>query len=276
MLKKLILVAVVGGLAVAAFKGTRWASYVRSEIRSMKEAAEDSVPPEKEIARLRGEMKMLDEDTLKVVKQLARLQSDQADLVKREKTLDEKKTTASELLRARETAVRAAEEKAKTGETSVTVSFGDQRLSLAVGKARLKETVRDYTDLDKEIGRTRAKIDSQQRIIDKLEKQRLEMTRLKTDLDQTIDSLEEEYQAIKLQQMECKYQTDDTRLAQIKESIAKLSKRFDVDRRTLNMLQETGTPPAGKVESVDEIMAPVTGAKAGTTTPTPTVPKSAD
>ena len=270
MLRKMLLVAVVGGLAVAAFKGTRWASYVRSEVRSIRDAAEDSIPPEKEIARLRGEVKLLDEDTLKVVKQLARLQSDQADLVKREKALEEKKSGVSELLRSRETAVRAAEEKAKTGETNAVVVFGDQRLSLSVGKARLKETVRDYTDLDKEITRTRAKVDSQQRIIDKLEKQRLEMTRVRTDLDAAIDGLEEDLQAIKLQQMESKYQTDDTRLAQIKESIAKQQKKFDVQRRELALLQDTDTPPAGKAESVDEIMAPVTGAK----TATPAVPKS--
>ena len=54
MIKKLIVVAVVGGLAVAALKGTKWASYVRSEVKSWRDAAEDSVPPEKEIARLRG------------------------------------------------------------------------------------------------------------------------------------------------------------------------------------------------------------------------------
>src|SRR6266568_249524 len=65
MIKKLIVVAVVGGLAVAAVKGTKWASYVRSEVCSWRQAAEDAVPPETEIARLRGEVKNLDEDTIK-------------------------------------------------------------------------------------------------------------------------------------------------------------------------------------------------------------------
>jgi chromosome segregation ATPase len=274
MLRKLILVAVVGGLTVAAFKGTRWASYVRSEVRAMRDAAEDAIPPEREIARLRGEVKMLDEDTLKVVKQLARLQSDQADLAKRVEASEKKKSAVAEVLRARETAVRAAEEKAKAGEVNVSVTFGDQKYSLDVAKARLKASVTEYTELDKDLTRTRAKLDTQQRIIDKLEKQRLEMTQVKADLDGAIDELEAELQGLKLAQMESKYQTDDTRLAHIKKSIADQKKRFDVKRRELAMLQEPEAAPAAPSESVDEIMAPVNRPKATTPAAAPQLPKA--
>jgi hypothetical protein len=68
MIKKLILMAVVGGIAVAALKGTRVGSFVRSEVRSLREAAEEQVPPEREIARLRAEVRNLDQDHVKVVK----------------------------------------------------------------------------------------------------------------------------------------------------------------------------------------------------------------
>jgi chromosome segregation ATPase len=270
MIKKLLVVAVVGGLAVATVKGTKWASYVRTEVTSWREAAEDAVSPETEIARLRGEVKMLDEDTIKIVKHLARLQSDQADLAAREKALQAKKSQVAELMASREAAMRAAEAKAKAGESNVKVSFGDQQYSLANGLLRLKETVRDYKDIEKELTHVRMKSDTQQRIIDKLDRQRLEMNRLKTDLDAAIDGLDEEVQALKLQQMESKYQTDDTRVAQIKESIAKQKKRLDVQRRELNLLQDTVTPSLSTpAESVDDIMAPVTGKK-------PAIAKSGD
>lgn len=278
MLRKMILVAVVAGLAVAAFRGTRWGSYVRSELRCIKEAAEDQIPPEKEIARLRGEVRMLDDDTIKLVKQLARLQSDQDDLTRRQKELENRKGTVSEVIRNREAAVRAAEAKVKAGEVDVSVSFGSQKFSLEVGKARLKEAVRDYTDFDKELGRIQAKKDSQQRIIDKLEKQRLGMTRLKADLDGAIDELEEELQAIKLQQMESKYQVgggiDDSRVAHIKEAIAKQKKKFDVQRRELTMLQGPETQPTGPTESVDEIMAPLKAKTAPDAAPNGQLPKA--
>ena len=273
MLKKLIVVAVVGGLAVAAFKGTKWASYVRTEVKSWRETAEDAVPPEKEIARLRGEVKMLDEDTIKIVKQLARLQSDQADLSNRDKALESKKSEVSQKLRNQEVALRDAEQKAKAGETNVLVPIGDQKFSLDTGKGHLKETVRVYTDIEKELVHVRLKLDMQQRIIDKLEKQRLEMTRLKIDLDSAIDGLDEEVQALKVQQLESKYQTDDTRVAQIKESIAKAKKRLDIQRRELSMLQDTVAPAvAAPSESVDDILAPITGKSKAK----PDMPKSGD
>jgi chromosome segregation ATPase len=269
MIKKLLVVAVVGGLAVAAFKSTKWASYVRTEVTSWREAAEDQVSPETEIARLRGEVKNLDEDTIKIVKQLARLQSDQADLSGREKSLTAKKSQVGELMASREAAMRTAEAKAKAGESNVRVVFGDQDYSLANGLQKLRDTVAEYKAIDTELTHVRQKSDTQQRIIDKLDRQRLEMNRLKGDLDAAIDGLEEEVQALKLQQMESKYQTDDTRVAQIKESIAKQKKRLDVQRRELNLLQDTVMPSLSTTESVDDIMAPVKGKK-------PAITKSGD
>ena len=100
------------------------------------------------------------------------------------------------------------------------------------------------------------------------------MTRLKTDLDSAIDGLEEEVQALKLAQMESKYQTDDTRVAHIKEAIAKQKKRLDVQRRELALLQDVMVPATTTPsESVDEIMAPLNGAKGGKAD---TLPKAGD
>lgn len=261
MFKKMILIAVVGGLSVAAFKSTKVGSYVRNEIRQMQEAAEDQVAPDQEIARLRGEVKLLDDDTLKVVKQLARLQSDQSDLEARHKNLHARvKETAAKKDRLAAEA-RAAEAKEKAGEGTAFVVFNESRYSLAAAKLKLKDLVQTEKDLNKELVVTQAKLDSQQRIVDKLEAQRLEAGRLKHTLETAIDELEVEYQALKLKQMESKYQTDGTRSAEIKESVAKLRKRLDVQRRELALLQD-GEAPAGEaavVESVDEI---VSGGKA--------------
>ncbi len=260
MIKKLILMAVVGGVAVAALRGTRVGSYVRNEVRSLRDAAEENIPPEKEIARLRTEVRNLDQDHVKVVKQLARLQSDQDESRQRIADLSKRKNEVAEVMRARETAVRAAEERARAGEVNVSVSIGDQSLSLAAGRARLKDSVQIYVDLDQNLKRTQAKLESQGRIVEQLEKQRAAFGRLKGDLDAAIDELEEQVHAMNLAQMESRYQTDDTRAAQIKEAIAKARKRLDVQRRELTLLQSDGRPAAAG-ETVDEIMAPVTNAR---------------
>src|SRR5207248_2939626 len=72
MLKKLVIVGVIGFVAATALGGTKLASYIRSEIREARQRAEDSIPPEKELARLRNELKGLDKDTMTVVDQLAK------------------------------------------------------------------------------------------------------------------------------------------------------------------------------------------------------------
>ena len=271
MFKKLILMAVVGGVAVAALKGTRVGSFVRNEVRSIREAAEEQVPPEREIARLRAEVRNLDQDHVKVVKQLARLQSEQAETKERVAVLERRKGEVSEVMRAREAAVRDAEAKARAGEVNVSVTLGDQTVSLAAGRARLKDSVQTYVDVDQNLTRTRAKVESQGRIIEQLEKQRAAFGRLKADLDAAIDSLDEEVHALALQQMESRYQTDDSRAAQIKESIARTKRRLDVQRRELALLQNMDGRPAGTSETVDEIMAPVSG-RAPTAPSAPTAP----
>lgn len=262
MFKKLILMAVVGGVAVAALKNTRIGSYVRSEIKSIRDTVEDEIPPEREVARLRAEVKNLDQDRYKVVKQLARLQSDQAAATDRVAELEKKKSETAEVMNARAAAVRAAEAKAKAGEVNVNVVLGDATVSLDTGKARLKESVRLYTDLDKQLGHTRTKLDSQARIIDQLTRQLAAFERLKGELDAAIDGLEEEVHALAAAQLESRYQTDNTRAAQIKDALAAAKKRLDIRRRELALLQNPDGRPAGTVESVDEIMAPVTRAGA--------------
>lgn len=258
MFKKLILMAVVGGVAVAALKNTRVGSYVRSEIKSIRDTVEDEIPPEREVARLRAEVKNLDQDRYKVVKQLARLQSDQAAATDRVAELEKKKSETAEVMNARAAAVRAAEAKAKAGEVNVNVVLGDATVSLDTGKARLKESVRLYTDLDKQLGHTRTKLDSQARIIDQLTRQLAAFERLKGELDAAIDGLEEEVHALAAAQLESRYQTDNTRAAQIKEALAAAKKRLDIRRRELALLQNPDGRPAAAAESVDEIMAPVT------------------
>jgi hypothetical protein len=61
--------------------------------------------------------------------------------------------------------------------------------------------------------------------------------------------------------MESKYQTDDTRLARIKEGIRELQAQIQVEREKLRLLPvalESSPAPAAD-KSVDDIMAPLRG-----------------
>ncbi|HJZ56151.1 MAG TPA: hypothetical protein VKE74_14380 [Gemmataceae bacterium] len=276
MIKKLIVVAVVGGLAVAAVSKSRIGSYLRTEWKCLREAAEEQIPPEKEIARLRDEVSRIDTDIKKVVKEQVKLEQERDELIAKKKLLEKNLPGMRDRLNSRAAMVRSAEQQEKAGEKGVTLQFSpdDRAVSVPAAKMKLEGWVQELAASEKELKVLDQKIDSLNRIIGKLEEKRLAMTRAKDELERSIDELQEELLALQIQQMESKYQTDDTRTAQIKESIAKLRKRMDLQRRELAKLQGTGAEAATK--SVDEIMAPVSKPDGLATTSPPSMPKAND
>ena len=126
MLKKMVSLGVIGFVAVSALGGTKLASYIRSEIREARERAEANIPPEKEIARLRNELKLLDKDIMTVVNQLAKervaVNDLKADVDDRAARLSKEK----EVLQARAKAIKEAEGH---------VTFGNRTLTVEAAKA---------------------------------------------------------------------------------------------------------------------------------------------
>jgi len=261
MLKKMEILGVIGFVAVTALGGTKLASYIRSEIAAARERAEANVPPEKEIARLRNEVKLLDNDIMTVVNQLAKERVEVKELQAKVEELAARQSKDKELLTARANAIKNAEGH---------VTFGTRTLSIDAAKSELEGDVKRFSTNQKSLESMDATLAVRIKNRDMLEKQLETMKNQKTELTVAIDALETELTALKLQQMESKYQTDDTRLAKIKESIAKQKKRLDVQRRELNLLQDTVAPSLSTSnESVDDIMAPVKGKK-------PAITKSGD
>ena len=87
------------------------------------------------------------------------------------------------------------------------------------------------------------------------------MRNQKRELGAQIDAVEAEYKALQLQQIESKYQTDDTKLARIKESLRTMRTKLDVEKEKLKLTPKVHEAPAsttGAEQSVDEILAPLT------------------
>ncbi|MBY0513071.1 MAG: hypothetical protein K2P78_04070 [Gemmataceae bacterium] len=275
MIKKLIVVAVVGGLAVAALGKSRLGSYIRTELKSLREQAEDQIPPEKEIARLREEVGLIDKDIRKVVKDQVAREQERDELVARKKVLEKNLPGMKDRLVARAALVESGEERAKGGEKDVTVQFSpDERaVSLREAKIKLEVWVSEVATAEKELAHIDAKVASLNRVIAKLEAQQTAMKKAKGDLEGAINELEEDVLALQIQQMESKYQTDDTRTARIKAAIEKQRMRIDLQKRELAKLQGVSDDAGGK--SVKEIMAPVTGTKTETAAPA-AMPKASD
>lgn len=262
MLKKMVLLAVVGFVAVTALAGTKIGSFIRSEINDARQRAEDNIPPEKEVARLRSELKMLDKDMMTVVNQLAQERVAVNQLQEKVEEVARKQESDKALLKARaEEIKKAADTKAQGTQF---VMFGNRKVAIDAAKEELADGVKRFEANQKTLATLEQTLAVRTRVRDTLEKQLETLKNQKTELATSIDGLEAEINAVKLQQMESKYQTDDTRLARIKEDMRKLKTRLEVEREKLKLMPaalEPTAPPASSGKSVDEIIAPLNGAK---------------
>jgi len=256
MLKKLVILGVIGFVAVTALGGTKLASYIRSEINSAREKAEANIPPEKELARLRNEIKLLDGDIVKVINEVAKQRVEVKQLDGDVESLSKKQVEFRTQLQARATAITNAEGH---------VTFGNRTVNVADAKSELEADVKRFTTSQKSLEAMQATLANRIKVRDSLEKQLEAMKAQKSELTAAVDDMEAQLAALKLQQMESKYQTDDTRMAKIKEDLRKLRTKVDVEKEKLKLMPvalDSNPTPATSTKSVDDIMAPLNAAPA--------------
>lgn len=253
MLKKLVILGVIGFVAVTALGGTKLASYIRSEIREARERAEANIPPEKEIARLRHEIKELDKDILNVINELAKQRVAVTELKGQTEELSAKQSKESELLTARIDALEKAQGH---------VTFGNRTLNIADAKAELDAATKSWAKTQKSLESMQALLANRVKVRDSLEKQLETMKVQKAELTAAVDDMEAQLAALKLEQMESKYQTDDTRLAKIKEDLRKLKTKVDVEREKVKLMPTAHEPaPAASTANTDDFRARLNPAK---------------
>jgi len=259
MFKKLLLVGLIAGGAVVVLKGTKFFGYVKQEVASLRGEWEDNIPVEKKIALLRKEVAGLDKDISKVKDELAkeivvtqRLQKDmaekQAAVIADRKRIDAFATLVSE----KET-------------TGTLVSIGSAKFSIPEAKARLKQDVDTHVLRKKTLASVEQQLGHHEKIKDTLTRTLDELTRQKDAMAVEIDTVEASYKALQLTQIESKYQHDDSRLAKIKEDLAKLRDSVKVAevRASLDAPTKAAESPVTTVpttpESVEDILAPLNG-----------------
>ncbi|VTR94562.1 Signal peptide-containing protein OS=Rhodopirellula sallentina SM41 GN=RSSM_04036 PE=4 SV=1 [Gemmata massiliana] len=252
MLKKMVILAVVGFVAVIALKGTKAVSLLKSEWHAATKEAEDSIPPEKEIARLKHEVTLLDKDIRTLVNHLAKERVEVVALKDKVDDMVAKQSRDKEILSVRADAIKKAEGQ---------VVFGERKISVAAAKSELEEGVKRYGNNQKSLDAHESLLSNRIKGRDALEKQLEAMKNQKSELTNQIEAMETDLAVLKLQQMESKYQTDDSRLAKIKEDMQKLKMRVEVEREKLKLLpaalDESPATSSNGSKSVDDIMAPL-------------------
>lgn len=259
MFKKLLIVGLIAGGAVVVLKGTKLFSHAKQEIASWRESLEDNIPVEKKIALLRKDVAALDKDISKVKDELAKeiviTQRLQKDVVE--------KHAAVKADRTRIDAFAALVQEKET--TNTTVSIGSAKFSIADAKVRLKQDVDNHLLRKKTLASVEQALTHHEKIKDTLARTLDELSRQKDAMAYEIDAVEAEFKNLQLTQIESKYQHDDSRLAKIKQDLAKLrdSVKIQEVRASLDAPVKTNTtaPVTTNItpESVDDILAPLNG-----------------
>lgn len=249
MCKKLLIMAVVGALAFTALRGTKIFGYAKQEVASVGDWLDSQVPTEKKIQQLRKDTKQLDKEIDKAqnayvaeIVDVERLAKDIAAL-KTAVTEDEAKVVAMGQR------IKDAKEKVTYGKFAVSP---DEALQLLNSDAK-RVVARKATLTSME-----QTLNARERIKDALQKQLDGLRRNKQELTVAIDRLEAEFKVLQYQQIESKYQADDTKLAGVKQSLRELQREVDIQRQKLKLaptISEDGPPASGL--SVDEILAPL-------------------
>ena len=257
MFKKLLLVAVIAAAGVFVLRGTKFFGYAKQEVASWRDAIDDQIPIEKKIAQMRKDVASLDGDIEKVKTELATAIVRERDLTAQKNELEGLVSAEQTRLLALGEAIKDVAEKANAG-GSATVKYGTVAISVADAKERLARDVNVLKARKVQLAALSQSAEQHRRIKETLEKQFDEMRRQKEDLKAQIDAVEAEYKALQLQQMESKDQTDDTRLARIKENLRNLRTKLDIEKEKLKLTPKVHeVPAAGPEQTVDEILAPL-------------------
>lgn len=248
-MKKVLLILLVVGGVIFAVKGAGVIGVLKREYESAKAAVKGDKSEEDQIKELRKEVDKLDKDIDKAKDNLAKEIVEVRDLSKQSTKLRAEVT-------GEEKRVLAFGEELKTTEGQI--AYGREMLSIPDAKDRLKSDVSLLVRKKNTLATMEKTLTHRERSKDILEKQLAELANQKQSLKSEIDAIEVEYQNIKLQQMENKFQKDDSRLSGIKQSIEKMRKDLEVKKERIK-LDPVGQPAPASSESVDDIIKPLSG-----------------
>jgi chromosome segregation ATPase len=252
MVKKLVVLTLVGLGAAAVLTKTKFGSYVRSAFHSAEESINDSIPNDWELSRIRGEVARLDKDIDKAKGELAKARVEAKLLAEdiEKMRIDVEANEAVLLKRGEELKAAASTDKVKWNGRSLYRDDAKQELQTAVNRHKNRRD--ELAVKEKTLG-------IRERNRDVLEKQVSAMIQQKSELATAVDRLEAEINLAKLEQVESRHQNDGSRMAEIKTSLAELQKRIAVKREKLTIARDYDPANDASAKTVDEILADLKG-----------------
>jgi len=239
MLKKLLLVGVAAAVGIVVLNATGLAKHVPAAFRKVKEKIEDRISLEDHIKAIRGDIAKLapnvEDAKIKLAQgtvEARRLKNQIADLRPK---LDELRATVKanlEDLDAKEQKVSAYER----------AQFASDFAKLKKGETELEVKEKMLSETELRVGLLRDNLEA--------------LMAAQKQAESEVENLDRERLALELQQTRSKYQMDDSRLSEIKESIQKVRDRIETQRVKLELDSKYGTetmPAASKASGADAV-----------------------
>ena len=247
MFKKIAIVGAAGLLTAAVLTQTKAGAYLSHQFDKADQYLESQISPEEEVARIKVEVARLDKDIDKARGSVAE-ERVEAKLLKARVA---EKQTQVEASRA---AVEARGKALKEAGLVKTVKFNGREVSYDRAKELLQNQVTAHKVLEKEYKSLESMLSVRDRTRELAEEHLQALVTQKADLEAAVTNLEADIKVAKIEQVQSKYQNDGTRMAEVKESLAKLKKRIEIQREKLNMAKQySGSTTENK--SVEEILA---------------------
>jgi chromosome segregation ATPase len=233
-MKKVVigLLIIAGGLFL--LRKTNVCSYVSTAWAKVKTGAKNQVPLEFEVDRVRHEIAGLEDDMRAHVGPIAEEMATIKDLRKRiDSTRDELKNQKRNILAMTRDLERGTE----------TISYGDGDYSADEVRAKLDGDFASYRRCEAELKSQEKLLAAKQKSLRAVRGQLASMKSLKRDLEVQLAQLEADLKTVRLAQTRDKYQLDDSRLSDIKASLAEIEHRLNVERSVTELNGQVASDP---------------------------------
>ena len=237
MLKKAMIagLAVVVGVAVLAWLSPKLISTIRYEAGQAIESAEDSVPLETEIGRLRGEVKRLEGDENHYYDQVAK-QAVEVDKVRQD---------VAETTNAMEHQWNNIEAMRKDLGDEVRTSFhyGKGTYSREEVTKQLKLDFESYQKCEQELAAKKNLVSAEEKSLAASEEQLRSLKGQRENMKAELAQLEADLKLVRMKEAQTSVQVDDTEYARAKADIAKVRERIDTRKKALELKGEPANGP---------------------------------
>jgi chromosome segregation ATPase len=248
MFKKIAIAAVLAGTGLFVMNRAGLSSYAATAFHNIRTSFKKQVPIEFEVERLRYQVAELVPDMKKhlnsIAEEMVAIQNLRDDIVETRTALNRQKDNIMTMTRDLEKGV-------------TTVSYGGRDYSATRIKEKLDHDFASYQRCEAELKSKEQLLEAKEKSMDEARAQLGEIRTQKAELEVQVAQLEADIKAVRLAQSHCKFQIDDSSLAQCKATLADIRNRLKVEKTAVELngqfANDNAIPVDKKAKSTGEL-----------------------